>query len=137
MVDAGVMYRVAVKRVGTARRFTLRVRAATRDAVLTMPLRASLRTAQAFAERHAEWIGARLRGLPGPIIIAPGTILPLRGVDHLIVHRLTAPRATRLVVLCPPERARDLLRVLQVSCGADEIGAAAPRVPAAGSASRP
>ena len=83
---------VTVKRVATARRFTLKVRAATHEAVLTMPPRASLKTALAFAERHAEWIGSRLDSLPGRISLAPGTILPLRGIDHLIVLDPTALR---------------------------------------------
>lgn len=86
-----------------------------------MPLRASLRTAQVFAERHAEWIGARLRGLPGPIFIAPGTLLPVRGVDHVIVHRPMEPGRSASVVLCPPS-APGSLPVLQVSCDEDEIG---------------
>lgn len=81
----GAVYRVAVKRVGSARRFTLRVKAATAEAVLTIPARASLRSAQGFAERHADWIGARLRALPGPIPIRDGGVIPVRGVDHRIV----------------------------------------------------
>ena len=88
----GVTRVVTVKRVATARRFTLKVRAATHEAVLTMPPRASLKTALAFAERHAEWIGSRLDSLPGRISLAPGTILPLRGIDHLIVLDPTALR---------------------------------------------
>ena len=86
VVHDNVAYRVAIKRVGSARRFTLRVRAATSDAVLTMPARASLRTARSFAERHAHWIGTRLRTLPGPIQIRAGLVLPVRSVDHPIVH---------------------------------------------------
>ena len=86
IVHAGIRYTVAVKRVATARRFTLRVRSATQDAVLTMPSRASLRTALSFAERHAEWIGTRMRSLPGHIVLSPGATVPLRGVDHEVVH---------------------------------------------------
>jgi predicted metal-dependent hydrolase len=55
----GETYRVALKRVATSRRFTLRVRTATRDVVLTMPTRTSLKAAREFAERHAAWIGIR------------------------------------------------------------------------------
>lgn len=77
---------VALKRAATARRFTLRVRFAARDAVLTMPSRASLRDARAFAERHAAWIAARLNRLPATIPFAHGSLVPLRGVDHRLVH---------------------------------------------------
>ncbi len=87
VVHAGETHRVQVKRVATARRFTLRVRAATRDAVLTMPPRGSLPRARLFVERHAAWIGARLARLPIPTPFGPGATIPLRGVPHEIVHR--------------------------------------------------
>jgi len=77
---------VALRRATTARRFTLRVRFAARDAVLTMPQRASLRDARAFAERHAAWIAARLNRLPATIPFAHGSVIPLRGVDHALIH---------------------------------------------------
>jgi len=84
---AGETHRVQIKRVASARRFTLRVRAATRDAVLTMPPRGSLTRAKLFVERHAAWIGARLDRLPVPTPFGPGATLPLRGILHQIVHR--------------------------------------------------
>ncbi len=87
VVHEGVTYKIAIKKVGTARRFTLRVRAATLDAVLTMPSRASVKTARAFAERHAQWVGQRLSSLPGPIRIVPGATLPLRGIEHRVERR--------------------------------------------------
>ena len=65
---AGEDFRVALKRVSGARRFTLRVRSATRDVVLTMPPRSAIGTAREFVERHAAWIGARLNRLPRPEI---------------------------------------------------------------------
>jgi predicted metal-dependent hydrolase len=83
----GETYRVALKRIATSRRFTLRVRTATRDVVLTMPSRSSLKAAREFAERHAAWIGTRLARLPAPVAFEPRAVTPLRGVDHRIVHR--------------------------------------------------
>src|ERR1700760_3570213 len=83
----GEIYRVALKRLATSRRYTLRVRAASRDVLLTMPARGALKAAREFAERHAAWIGVRLSRLPKPVAFAPGAMAPLRGEDHLIVHR--------------------------------------------------
>ena len=83
----GETFRVALKRVATSRRFTLRVRTATRDVVLTMPARSSVKAAREFAERHAAWIGTRLARLPEPVAFEPRAVTPLRGVDHRIVHR--------------------------------------------------
>ncbi|MBU3889836.1 MULTISPECIES: M48 family metallopeptidase [Methylosinus] len=87
VTHAGETLTVSLRRLGSARRFTLRVRFAARDAVLTMPARASLREAREFTERHAAWISARLRRLPETIPFRDGAIVPLRGVDHSIAHR--------------------------------------------------
>jgi predicted metal-dependent hydrolase len=90
VTHAGEVYRVALKRMASSRRFTLRVRAASRDVVLTIPQRSSLSSAREFAERHAAWIGARLARLPKPVAFAPGSRTPLRGVEHVIAHRPNA-----------------------------------------------
>ena len=82
----GESYRVALKRVSGATRFTLRVRSATRDVVLTMPPRSSLTDAKQFAERNAAWIGTRLRRLPEPIPFMDGQVVPYEGVPHVIIH---------------------------------------------------
>src|SRR5262247_3496150 len=83
----GTVYPVQLRRHHQARRYTLRIQAATRSVVLTMPLRGSLREARAFAERNGGWIAARLKRLPTAIAFAEGLELPLRGVPHCIVHR--------------------------------------------------
>jgi predicted metal-dependent hydrolase len=85
----GAVYPIELRRHRQARRYTLRVRAATRTVVLTMPLRGSLREARTFAERNGGWIAARLKRLPQAIPFADGLELPLRGVPHRIVHRAT------------------------------------------------
>ena len=84
------VYLVRVRRHRQARRYTLRIHSATREVLLTMPPRGSLREARAFAEKHGGWIAARLDRLPQPAPFAHGVTLPLRGVDHRIVHRSTA-----------------------------------------------
>src|SRR5882724_13574672 len=86
----GAVYRVVLRRHAQARRYTLRVQAATRAVVLTIPMRGSLREAKAFAERSGAWIAARLKRLPQAIPFADRLELPLRGVPHLIVHRAGA-----------------------------------------------
>ena len=81
------VYLVRLRRHQQARRYTLRIDSATREVVLTMPPRGSLRQAHEFAQKHGGWIAARLGRLPEPAPFAHGTVLPLRGVDHRIVHR--------------------------------------------------
>jgi hypothetical protein len=81
------VYPVRLRRHRQARRYTLRIQAANRDVVLTMPLRGSVKEAKAFAQKHGGWIAARLRRLPQAAPFAPGIALPLRGVPHRIEHR--------------------------------------------------
>ncbi len=82
------VYSVRLRRIRQARRYTLRVLAATREVVLTMPLRGSLREAKAFAEKHGGWIAARLHRLPQAMPFIDGVQIPLRGEMHRIAHRL-------------------------------------------------
>src|SRR5437764_1857713 len=83
----GAIYPIQLRRHRQARRYTLRVQAASRVVLLTMPLRGSVKEARAFAERSGAWIAARLKRLPQAIPFADGLALPLRGVPHTIVHR--------------------------------------------------
>ncbi len=81
------VYLVRVRRHRQARRYTLRINTPTREVVLTMPPRGSVREAKAFAQKHGAWIAARLGRLPEAMPFADGTIVPLRGSDYRIVHR--------------------------------------------------
>lgn len=83
---AGHVYRVQLRSAHTARRLTLRVSHASGNVVLTSPNRVALADIKAFAERHAAWIGARLKRLPEPIPFDNGAIVPVRGIDHRIAH---------------------------------------------------
>jgi predicted metal-dependent hydrolase len=109
-------YPVQVRRHPRARRYTLRIQAATREVVLTMPPRGNLKEARAFAERHGGWIAARLGRLPVAVPFRHGTIVPIRGLDHRIDHR----RGARGTVWS--EAAPDGMRLLCVAGEAPHIG---------------
>ena len=81
------VYPVRVRRHRRARRYTLRIHSATREVLLTMPPRGSLKEARDFAQKQGAWIAARLGRLPQPAPFADGARLPLRGVYHRVVHR--------------------------------------------------
>ncbi len=59
----------------------------TREVILTLPMRGSVREAKAFAQKHGGWIAARLNRLPKATLLADGTVIPYRGEPHRIVHR--------------------------------------------------
>ena len=83
------IYSVRLRRHRRARRYTLRIHPSDREAILTMPPRGTIIEAKDFAQRHGGWIAARLGRLPKAAPFLPGTIVPLRGVAHRIVHRAT------------------------------------------------
>jgi predicted metal-dependent hydrolase len=87
IIYEGDAYLVRVRRHRQARRYTLRIHSATREVLLTMPPRGSLKEARQFAEKHGSWIAARLDRLPQPAPFAHGTMVPLRGIDHRVEHR--------------------------------------------------
>jgi predicted metal-dependent hydrolase len=80
------VYAIRIKRHRQARRFTLRVLTATREVLLTVPTRGSLKEAKAFAEKNAEWIAARLSHIPAAAPFKAGAVVPLRGTMHRICH---------------------------------------------------
>ncbi len=81
------IYLVRLRRHRQARRYTLRIQAATREVILTIPPRGTLREAREFAQKHGGWIAARLGRLPEAVRFAEGIVVPLRGVPHRIAHR--------------------------------------------------
>lgn len=101
----GDLYPVRVRRHPQARRYTLRINAPTREVVLTMPVRGSLRDAKAFAQKHGSWIATRLGRLPAATPFTDGAMVPLRGLEHRIVHR----RAMRGTVWAEVEENGDRL----------------------------
>ena len=81
------VFLVRLRRHRQARRYTLRIDAALREVVLTMPPRGSVREARDFAQQHGGWIAARLKRLPEAAPFVHGVEVPLRGIPHKIVHR--------------------------------------------------
>src|SRR5260221_12196444 len=81
------VFAIRLGRPRRARRYTLRIHPTDREAILTMPPRGTLAEAKDFAQLHGGWIAARLGRLPKAAPFHSGTVVPLRGVPHRIVHR--------------------------------------------------
>ena len=84
--DAAI-YIVRLRRHRLARRYTLRIAATTREVILTIPPRGTLKEAREFAQKHGGWIAARLGRLPKWCALPTASVVPLRGAPHRIVHR--------------------------------------------------
>src|SRR5690242_3803656 len=83
----GAVLPIRIRRHRQARRYTFRIQAPTREVILTIPPRGTLKEARAFAEKHRAWIAVRLGRLPPAAPFADGVLLPLRGEPHRITHR--------------------------------------------------
>jgi predicted metal-dependent hydrolase len=75
---------VAVRVNARARSYRLSV-SARGEPVLTVPRGGRWPEARAFLERNTGWLSARLDRLESPYALAPGAIIPLRGVPHRLV----------------------------------------------------
>lgn len=87
----GEIYRIALRRNPRATRLTLRIRAACGEIILTAPARSRLSDVKKFALEHAGWIHSKLTQIPQSVPFQDGSVIPVRGVEHQIVH-LRTPR---------------------------------------------
>jgi predicted metal-dependent hydrolase len=119
---------ITYKRHAAARRFTLRMARDGSGFTMTLPRRASMMDARAFALKSEAWMLKALARRVRPVEIADGAVIMLRGVEHrilatgkvrgLVVHdaearTLHVPGATghlerRLVDWLKAEAAHDL-----------------------------
>src|SRR5262249_62129422 len=80
------IFLVTLRRHRQARRYTLRIDTVTREVILTIPPRGSLKEARDFVQSHGAWIAARLKRMPAAAPFMHGIEVPLRGVPHRILH---------------------------------------------------
>lgn len=112
IVQFGPMGRIAyLRRVGRARRMTLRISRLDRRITLSLPPGVALAEARAFLDTQIEWVEKALADTPEPSPVTIGSVLPVEGIDRRIEQisgRRVALTDTALLV---PEK--DLGRKLQ------------------------
>ena len=99
---AGALLPVTVRRHPRARRLILRLAPGGVGVVVTAPGSAPPASIAAFLDRHRGWVEGKLKTVRRPTVVAPGTLLPLRGEDIL----LAADPALRSVRLLPAGEGR-------------------------------
>ena len=82
----GRSVRIRLRRNHRARRYTLRLPAGGGEPILTLPADGSLRAARRFVEREKQWLADKMEFRPTVIPFADGALVPLRGVNHRVVH---------------------------------------------------
>ena len=68
-----------------ARHVSVRIDPTRREAIATAPTKRHLKHAAQFAAERAGWIAQELSRLPKGVSLAPGSFVPLRGVEHELV----------------------------------------------------
>jgi len=70
-----------------ARHVSVRIDPTRREAIATAPNARQLKRAAQFAAERAGWIAQELSRLPRGVSLAPGSFVPLRGVEHELTYR--------------------------------------------------
>ena len=112
----GRLVAVTLKPNARARRFILRMEKSGTGARVTMPASASTVDALDFVRRHSDWIAERIGAMPTPVRFVPGALIPVRGVEHRIVHAL---RRRGTVTVQDPENGS--APILEVAGGEDHL----------------
>lgn len=99
----GAAMPVRVRRSARARSYRLSVDHARGELRLSLPTRASLAKALAWAGQHEAWVREQMAARPAGVVLADGAVFPLEGRDVRIIWRADAPRqmlldADRLIV---------------------------------------
>jgi len=92
----GIEMPIEIRRSPRSKRYALRVSLTRRAVVLTLPLRADLKKATLFAERHADWIRQKIDQLPQAVPMRAGSIVPFRGVPYHI--KATGRRGAHVLI---------------------------------------
>jgi len=69
-----------------AKRLTLRIKPGDRGLAVTTPIGISMLEIERFLYRNKEWLEERLEKMPDRPQVRPGIKIPIRGVNHEIVH---------------------------------------------------
>ncbi|MDQ4421768.1 DUF45 domain-containing protein [Sphingobium sp. DEHP117] len=104
---AGRELPVIVLRNARAKGYRLRYDTARSELRLSIPARGRLRNALDWAATQEEWIGAQLEKAPALVRLVPGAVVPVEGLERVIVWDRAAPRKPHLedarIVLGGPE----------------------------------
>jgi predicted metal-dependent hydrolase len=80
----GQMLEVKVRLNPRARRMIVKVHPATGEVSVTAPSRRGLAVALEFARGETAWISGQRAKVPGAVTLAPGAVIPFKGVAHEI-----------------------------------------------------
>lgn len=116
LVDIGErIAAVRLRRDRRARRLTLRIPVASEPPVLTVPARTRPEAVSAFLDAHRGWLADRLADRPEPKPFREGAVVPVRGVEHVVLRDPSLRGRTQTVT-------RDDVPHLVVGGAAEHVG---------------
>ena len=95
-LDAAFPVPIEVRQMRSAKRYRLRFDEAAGTLKLTCPARSSRRAALRWALDQREWIEAQLARAGPPEPFEPGSVIPVEGVDRVLVWSEHLPRTPQL-----------------------------------------
>lgn len=98
----GAPVAIAVRRSERARRYTLKLPAASAHPILVIPAHGSLERGLSFARSQSGWLRERIRRRPDHVDFEDGAEIPLRGETHLVRATGLLRGGVRLVDGEPP-----------------------------------
>ena len=84
---AGGQLPLTVRQNPRAKRMIMRIAPGGGGLVVTVPRGMPNRKVREFLDRHRGWVEERVSRAPGRVAIAPGAVIPVRGVPTLLTHR--------------------------------------------------
>lgn len=84
---AGGQLPLTVRQNPRAKRMIMRIAPGGGGLIVTVPRGLSAGKIRAFLDRHRGWVEERIARVPDRVVIAPGAVIPLRGVPTLLTHR--------------------------------------------------
>ncbi|ORE93835.1 M48 family metallopeptidase [Aurantimonas sp. 22II-16-19i] len=104
---AGGQLPLTVRQNPRAKRMIMRIAPGGGGLIVTVPRGLSAGKIRAFLDRHRGWVEERIARVPDRVAIAPGAVIPLRGVPTLLTHR-GGRLVTRLAALAGEAGSFDL-----------------------------
>jgi predicted metal-dependent hydrolase len=92
----GITVDIYIYRSCAARNYTVSLARDGMNIRLTVPQRASLKSGLAFVQEKRAMIKSWLQNQAPKLQLAPGAIIPIKGVDHHIIWRADLPRKIKL-----------------------------------------
>jgi predicted metal-dependent hydrolase len=93
---AGKLLPVVLRRTANARRMTMRLAPDGSEVRITLPRWGRSAEALAFATRRKGWLAAQLAGVPAPVALGDGALIPYLGETLVLRHDPAAPRKVQL-----------------------------------------